>query len=75
MTAYEQKLKLALIDKIKEFTSENCEENGWETLGYLPETFEELIADAAFSVILTVKGTNEYIQENVSLKQQKHADS
>lgn len=63
MTANEQSLKLELIKKLKEFTSEQCEYEHWD-MGNVPDNIEEAMADAAFAVIMAIKGTNQYRDEN-----------
>jgi len=62
MTIQEQKLKLKLADHINEFFESDEWADG--TIGIVPENVTELMADAAFGILLAAQGTNKYRDEN-----------
>ncbi len=66
MTQNEQSLKLKLMKHIDAFIEDAADdENGeWSEFGLFPDNLTETMADAAMAVMLTVKGTNKYRDEN-----------
>jgi hypothetical protein len=64
MSIEEQKLRLDLSEYIDSFFNDSAwEENSLE-IGYVPDNITELMTDAAFNVLLSVKATNKYRDEN-----------
>jgi len=59
MTTEEQEVKLALTKHINTFLQTDIVD---DKFGWVPANLSETMADAAFSVLLAVKGTNDYLQ-------------
>lgn len=65
MTIEEQKLKLDLTEYIGSFfTDKVWIERGGDVIGYIPDDIVERMTEAAFNVLMTVKSTNKYRDEN-----------
>lgn len=55
-----QQIKTRLTEVLDKFiTDETAKDNN---IGWLPENIEALMADAAFSVLMTVTATNEFFE-------------
>lgn len=64
MSIEEQKLRIDLAEYINSFFNDKVWDEGSEFVGYVPEDITERMTDAAFNVLLTVKSTNKYRDEN-----------
>ena len=65
MTIEEQKLRLDLYEYINSFLSDDVWSENSDFIGYVPDNITELMTEAAFNVLLTVKSTNSYRDENI----------
>jgi hypothetical protein len=67
MTQNEQSIKLKLMKHIDAFIEEVASEDEggeWSEFGAFPDNLTEMMGEAAMTVMLTVKGTNKYRDEN-----------
>jgi hypothetical protein len=64
MTVEEQKLKLDLAEYIDSFFNDDAWMDNSQEIGYVPDNITEIMTDAAFNVLLAVKATNKYRDEN-----------
>lgn len=65
MTADEQELKVKILRNLQELWSDDdVHELFSNAIGFIPENCIETMADAAMAVIMAIKGTNEYRDNN-----------
>lgn len=66
MTQNEQALKVKLMEHLEAFTEDASTEldGAWAEFAYFPDNLVETMADASMAVMLAIKGTNKYHDEN-----------
>jgi hypothetical protein len=60
-------LKQDLVNTLQGWSNDNCEGEGWGQIGYVGQLQAELMAEAAFNVLLTIKDVNDYYDKNYDL--------
>lgn len=63
-------LKAKLVDAIEQWSNNNCESPEWVSLDiYVGEHLSELMADAAWAVLMGVKDIQDYLKVDGQLKE------
>lgn len=63
------KLKTSLADTLSQWVTDNCEGEGWDALDtHVSDFLTELMAEAAFNILLAQSDLTAYYQNNEMLK-------